>query len=61
VHPGFAAWRASEPRVAAVGIAHQRILNRHVALMLSAQTMIGGGATLLRGGAGVSFAIGGYR
>jgi hypothetical protein len=61
VTPGFGDWRMTPPRIAAIGVAHQRILNRRAALMLSVQTMIGEGAILLRGGAGLSFGLGGYR
>lgn len=61
VTPGFREWRLNTPRIASVGIAHQRVINPRIALMLSAQTMIGEGAIVLRGGAGLSFGLGAYR
>jgi hypothetical protein len=61
VTPAWDRWRVTKPRIAAIGIAHQRILNRRTSLMLSVRTMVGEGAIIVQGGAGLSFGAGRYR
>lgn len=61
VYPGYSELRATRPRMATLGIAHQQIVSGHASLILATGVVIGEGAIIARASAGVSFSRRRYR
>jgi len=61
VYPGYADLRASAPRIATLGVTHQRFVSRRASAILEAGVLIGQGAVVGRASAGVVFGVRRYR
>jgi hypothetical protein len=61
VYPDYADLRASGPRMATIGVTHQRIVSRRASAVFEAGALIGAGAVVVRGSAGVMFGARSYR
>ena len=58
VYPARRDLRATLPRIASVGIAHQRPVSRRLSMVLAADGLAGAGALVARGTIGLSFGVG---
>ena len=62
VYPAYRTFRVSAPTTAAIGVARQEVVARHVSTCLALQTYLGSlGGLAVRASVGVSFGVGGYR
>jgi len=61
VYPGFRESEIDAPRLISAGLAHRRVLNSRMSLLLSTQVLFGGGGIAPRASAGLSFGVRRYR